>query len=354
MKLLLRSLPATIDGGNEKHSVHYKNNRNLKTRMALDKRKYIQFNTEEKTSLMIFDFDYIDGKTAVEVFSLESFIHYVYEKIGMVPTYCCQTTRGFQFAFHLYKRVLTENKKSYDYLKAIKEAVTRVLGCDKMASHRLHGVWRNPLKHPFHFSGVIDYELNQFKHLLEKKKPVARVSNNLAKKTWGTIPTSALVEGQRHAKLYLMAVTYAYYAEGLLLEELQTYLHRQNALAQPPLTDKEVDSIASNVYKKKIEGTLYIAQQHLKDVNLGIMQFKKMRNLSREEYEAETKRRQSLSAERTNKIKRKKNRKDILSKIAKAIKTLILLNKDVTILGIAKLSGLSRNTIKSYWNKNNL
>lgn len=348
MKLLIHNLPATIDGGNEKHSVHYKNNRNLKTKMALEKRKYIQFNTEEKTSLMIFDIDYIDGKNAVDMFSLEEFVHYIYAKIGLVPTYCCQTTKGFQFAFHLFKRVLTENKKSYDYLKAIKEAVTRVLGCDKMASHRVHGVWRNPLKHSFHYSGVLQYELKQFAHLLERKRPVTRVLSDSNKKIWAAIPTSSLKEGQRHEKLFLMAITYAYYEENLSLEELQSYLHRQNALAQPPLTDKEVDSIASNVYKKKIEGTLYIAQQHAKDVDIGVMKFEKMRNLTREEYEAETKRRQSLSADRTNQIRREKNAEVILKKIQKALNTLISLEKQITILGIAKLTGLSRNTIKKY------
>lgn len=359
MKLLIFNLPKTIDGGNKKDSVHHKRNRNLETKTALLKRKYITFNTEERTSILIFDFDYIDGKNATDVFTLEEFVNFVYLTIDVVPTYVCQTDKGFQFGFHLQNHVYSHQEKALNYVKAIKIAITKKLGCDKMASHRLHGVWRNPLKHKFHFSGIVEYELKQFTHLLEKKKkkasiPSLVISSDNKSFNWPEIPTSALVQGQRHHKLFLMAITFANQVESLTVEHLASYLQKQNSFAKPPLDDKEVMAMVNYVYAKKRAGKLYLSTRHAKDVDLGIMQFEKMRNLTLEEYQAETKRRQSLSAARTNEIKREKNKKEIVSKIQKAIKTLKAMDKNVTILGIAKLSGLSRNTIKSHWNKNNL
>lgn len=351
LKLLLHNLPPLVDGGNEKHSVHFQQNRNLKTRYALARRKFISFNSEQRISLIIFDIDYIAGRNAVDIFDLNEMVHYIYGGIGMVPTYVCQTTKGYQFGFHLKNHIYTHQQKAVEFLKAIKVSVTKALDCDVAGSHRLTGVWRNPLRHRFWYSQELGYELKQFSHLFEKKqkhieKPVIAIESNSS--NWAKIPVTALVDGQRHSKLFLMAVTFAFNAESLLYEQLLDYLKSQNSYACPPLAEIEIIAMAKNVYKKKIDGILYLSKRYVKDVNIGVMEFQKMKGLTLEEYEAETKRRQSLSAERTNQIRRQKNAEVILKKIQKALNTLISLEKQITILGIAKLTGLSRNTIKKY------
>lgn len=352
-KLLVGSLPYIVDGGNEKYSVHFYQNKNLKREYALATRSFISFNSAKKISLMIFDIDYIAGKNAVDIFDLYEMVYFIYGGIGALPTYVCQTTKGYQFGFHLKKPVYKDKEKSLEYIRAIKIAITKALGCDVAGSHRLEGVWRNPLKHRFWYSREKDYELKQFRHLLEKKqkqksirKPVNAIESSSS--NWAKIPVTALIDGQRHNKLYLMAVTYAYKAEVLLYEHLLSYLKSQNSYASPPLDQKEIIAMAKNVHKKKMDGILYLSKRYAKEVNLGVMEFEKMRGLTLEEYEAETKRRQSESAKRTNRLKAEKNGQKIIDKIQNAIKKLTDIEKEVTILGIAKFTGLSRNTVKKY------
>lgn len=353
LKLLLRSLPPLVDGGNEKHSVHFQQNQNLKTRYALARRTFISFNSEQRISLMIFDIDYIAGRNAVDIFDLNTMVHFIYAGIGVLPTYVCQTTKGYQFGFHLKNHIYTHQQKAVEYIRAIKVSVTKALGCDVAGSHRLTGVWRNPLRHRFWYSQEKDYELKQFSHLLEKKQKQKRIEKPVnamesSSSNWAKIPVTALIDGQRHSKLFLMAVTFAYKAESLLYEQLLSYLKSQNSYASPPLAQKEIIAIAKNVYKKKIERILYLSKRYAKDVNLGVMEFEKMRGLTLEEYEAETKRRQSESAKRTNRLKAEKNGQKIIEKIQNTIAELNKNQHEVTILGIAKQTGLSRNTVKKY------
>lgn len=355
MKLLLRSLPPLVDGGNEKHSVHFQQNQNLKTRYALARRTFIAFNSEQRISLMIFDIDHIAGRNAVDIFDINEMVHFIYGVIGMLPTYVCQTTKGYQFGFHLKNHIFTHQQKAVEYIRAIKISVTKALGCDIAGSHRLTGVWRNPLRHRFWYSQEQDYELKQFSHLLEKKQKQKRIEKPVnviessSNSNWAKIPVTALIDGQRHSKLFLMAVTFAYNAEALLYEQLLGYLKSQNSYASPPLAEKEIIAMAKNVHNKKMDGILYLSKRYAKDVNIGVMEFEKMKGLTLEEYEAETKRRQSESAKRTNQLRAEKNMLNIIEKIKNAIDTLTNNQKKITLLGLTQATGLSRNTVKRYF-----
>ena len=95
------------------------------------------------------------------------------------------------------------------------------------------------------------------------------------------------------------------------------------------------------------------------------MNFPKMRNLSREEYDLETQRRQKLSAIRTVNIRDKeKNKNQLLEakqihiiklqekkelEVQTAIIELQNLNVKITISAISKLTRIDRKTVKKYY-----
>ena len=73
----------------------------------------------------------------------------------------------------------------------------------------------------------------------------------------------------------------------------------------------EVSNIAKSVYRYYIKNLIYISTQK-RDIKEGAMGFDKIRNLTFFEYQREVKRRQSLSAKRTNSIVNKDQKKEIV------------------------------------------
>ena len=64
-ELLIKNLPTKIKAGNEKH---LSNIYEYQTVKALDKCKFINFNSDTQISFMIFDIDKFEDKTAKEYF----------------------------------------------------------------------------------------------------------------------------------------------------------------------------------------------------------------------------------------------------------------------------------------------
>ncbi len=95
------------------------------------------------------------------------------------------------------------------------------------------------------------------------------------------------------------------------------------------------------------------------------MEFEKMKNLSKEDYDAETKSRQKLSALRTVNVRDKeKNKKQLLEakqiyiiklqqkkefEVQNAIIELQNQNLKVSVSSISRLSGIDRKTVKKYY-----
>jgi hypothetical protein len=352
--LLLRSLPAQIKAGNEKH---LSNIREYPTLVALKTCKFINFNSKSQISMMIFDIDDFNGKTALEHFkNIRCFLEYIVEKVGFEPTYILQTQKGFHFGYHLKNHVFMHQPKVVAYLQSIKRAMGEILSCDPIASHRLNGVWRNPLLHEMYFSEQINYELKDFRIFLPTQQKNRRNTSAKVK-----INEAQLTKGNRNAYLFECAMRYAKGFSSLTSEEILVFLKETNTIGEEPLASHELQSIARSVHKYWTQGKIQFGEIVHKDINEGVMGFTKMADLSFEEYTAETKRRQRLSALRTNEIKNQKylpvsmdeareksainRQKRSKKKIDEAIKFLTNEGLKITVSSISQFAGINRRTV---------
>ena len=254
--LLMKTLPKKLNASNHKTTANQRENRNRNKKQALKEYKFMQFNNKKVVQWMIFDIDMIDDKKAIEVYTLNEMVHEIYAKTGCIPTYTLQTDKGYHFAFHLENAVFLESKKAKKYLQDIKAAISNVIGCDKIASNRLYGIWRNPLQHHFWYSKEQDYSLSSFKHLVKNSQKI--FSKFTCKKNPLSVSVNDLVEGQRNSKLFLFAVNFCLSNPLSTYEDLTNYLFGINNQANPPLEDDEVLSVGQSAYKRKESGTLFI------------------------------------------------------------------------------------------------
>lgn len=358
-ELLIKNLPSVMKAGNDKL---FSNIYEYKTASALRKCKFINFNSKERISFMVFDLDKHQGKTALEHFkNLNNVLEYLYHTIGYLPTYALQTDKGFHFAYHLKNHVHIKHPKAVEYLFNIKVAITKLTGCDVNGSHRLLGVWRNPLKHQFFYSGDFNYELSDFKHFLPKR--------DFRKKTYPShvkINKEGLIVGNRNNELFRSAMRFAKGHTMLSKETLVDFLIGANTHCEEPLEVGELSSIANSVYIYWQEGKIRFGAQEPKEknVNEGVMEFPKIAGLSLEEYQAEVKRRQRLSAQRTNQIKDKEKALDSLAaarecsaqkrqdeneqKVLLAVEQLKDEGKKITVSAISRITGTDRRTVRKY------
>ncbi|MGE4444631.1 MAG: replication initiation protein [Candidatus Altimarinota bacterium] len=358
-ELLIKNLPTKIKGGNEKH---LSNIYEYQTVKALDKCKFINFNSDKQISFMVFDIDKYEDKTAKEYFkNINGFYEYISGKIGLEPTYILETPKGFHFAYHLKNHIFTNQKKPLNYLLAIKQAITELLKCDSIASNRLYGIWRNPLLHPCYYSQQINYELKDFKELLPKIE-----YKNHSIRLNVKINEEELIEGQRNTTLFKYAMRFAKNQKSITQNDILNYLIDINESKQVNLLNSELKQISNSVFKYWKNGKIrYGVIPTKKDINEGIMNFSKMKNLSKEEYELETKRRQKEAAIRTISIRDKeKNKKQLLEakrdyeikkqeENEKKVLDMVLefqnQNKKINFSEIGRLCGLDRKTVKKYY-----
>ena len=357
-ELLIKNLPARIKAGNEKH---LSNINEFSTAKALNSCKFINFNTSEQLSFMIFDIDKIDDITALEYFkNIDNFLDYIGEKIGLEPTYVLQTDRGFHFAYHLNNHIFTKQNKALKYLLDIKKEISKTLKCDEIASNRLYGVWRNPLLHVYYYSKCINYNLNDFNFLLTNKFNKNLRDNIFCQKT---IDIYEIQKGNRNNKLFEAGMRFAKGQKALNNFDILEYISSINTNLFESLSINELQNIANSVHKYWQNDKIFFGSVQ-KDINIneGAMEFEKMKNLSYDEYIIETRRRQSLSAHRTNQIRKnkkenmenarkigiKKNAMKNKNKVKKAIEDLKNENIKLTDSSIAKRCGLDRRTVKKY------
>ena len=311
---------------------------------------------------MVFDIDIMENITAKQYFKdIKGLYTYIMEKIGLAPTYILETNKGFHFAYHLKNHIFTHQQKALNYLTLIKRGITQILNCDERASHRLNGVWRNPLLHPCYYSQQINYELKDFKELLPKIE-----YKNHSIRLNVKINEEELIEGQRNNTLFKYAMRFAKNQKLITQNDILNYLKDINESKQVNLLNSELNQISNSVFKYWKNGKIrYGAITTKKDINEGIMNFSKMKNLSKEEYELETKQRQKEAALRTVNIRDKeKNKKQLLEakrdyeikkqeENQKKVLDMVLefqnQNKKINFSEIGRLCGLDRKTVKKYY-----
>lgn len=360
-EVLIKNLPPRIKAGNEKETA---NINELKTIEALKTCKFINFNSKERTSFMVFDIDTFENMTAKQYFKdIKGFYTYIMEKIELAPTYILETEKGFHFAYHLKNHIFAHQPKALNYLNLIKRGITKVLTCDERASHRLNGVWRNPLLHPCFYSSCLNYELADFKKFIIPKTVKVRKTYINFK---FNIKEEDLQKGTRNITLFNTALKFAFSRENSSIEDIYTFINNINISRNVGLCDKEISTICWSAYNYR-ESRDYKDNSSYEDrnINAGIMEFPKMRNLSYDEYVAETKSRQKQSALRTASVRDKeKNKNQLLEakqihitklqnkKRTEVLDTVLMLqnrNEKITVSAISRITGIDRKTVRKYY-----
>jgi hypothetical protein len=207
-----------------------------------------------------------------------------------------------------------------------------------------------------YFSEQINYELKDFRIFLPTQQKNRRNTSAKVK-----INEAQLTKGNRNAYLFECAMRYAKGFSSLTSEEILVFLKETNTIGEEPLASHELQSIARSVHKYWTQGKIQFGEIVHKDINEGVMGFTKMADLSFEEYTAETKRRQRLSALRTNEIKNQKylpvsmdeareksainRQKRSKKKIDEAIKFLTNEGLKITVSSISQFAGINRRTV---------
>ena len=359
-ELLIKNLPKRIKSGNDKH---LSNVYEYSSAKSLREHKFINFNSSKQISFLVFDIDKYEDKTALEYFKdIDNFLEYIIDNIGLEPTYVLETQKGFHFAYHLKNHIFTHQRKPYKYTMDIKRAITKFLKCDEIASHRLYGVWRNPLLHTCYYSHKINYELDDFKKFIPKIE-----FTNTPIRLKVKIDENELIEGQRNNTLFKYAMKFAKGKKILTKSDILDFLININNSKQVNLPNSELNQIANSVIRYWQNGTIRYGElkDKEKNVNEGAMEFEKMRNLSYDEYLEETKRRQQKAAIRTLELRdKKKNKQQLLvakemymrklqeekeSSVICAILDLEEKGLKVNVATISRIAKVDRRTAKKYF-----
>lgn len=360
-EVLIKNLPSRIKAGNDKESA---NINELQTIVALKTCKFINFNSKDRISFMVFDIDTMENVTAKEYFKNNiGLYNYIMERIGIAPTYIIETTKGFHFAYHLKNHVFTKQQKALNYLNLIKIGITKTLNCDIRASHRLNGVWRNPLLHTLFYSFGINYELSDFKKfIIPKTVKVKKTYTNFK----FNISDEDLKEGSRNITLFNTALKFAFSKRDSSIEEIYSFINNINISRNVNLDSREIKRICLSAFNYREGGEYKDNSSYVdRNINVGIMEFPKMRNLSREEYDLETQRRQKLSAIRTVNLRDKEKNKEqlleakkhyIFRKQEENYKRVLAIvseyekkGKKINFSKIGELCKLDRKTVKKYY-----
>lgn len=359
--LITTLLPSTVLGANTKEEIAYK--KPYKSHIALSYCKWVQYN-RDWVNVLIFDLDH--------KISTEDAWRLCEDKLDTHPSWVCATDKGVQVAFVLENRIAYEWKDTIKLARKIKRVVSDALGADPSGSYRLRGWWRNPYLHDNYHDTSHRIALKSFYHLLPTLSPTHKFKKALIEHKRAT--SGFMFErGFRNDWLWyrgmqitknkseyddLDSIVY-------LLNSMNAYEALQNR--EERLDEKEVIKIACSIHKYNSKGSNFVSSgvNTDRDINEGVMGFERIKGLSEEQYKAEVKRRQKLSAERTNKGRNMATRQKHMEKVNKgrsdkARRTVIQMitgllaheykkpSGDWNASQIAKETGLTRQTVAKY------
>jgi len=153
---LIERLPHKVASWNSKDNFNLR--LAIPTKRALDSSLWIEYNQSWVNTLIID----VDRNISMEQ-AINECLAFEFE-----PTWICKTDKGVHIAFALENMVKYEWDRAIALARHIKQVLTTLLKADDKGSHRLKGIWRNPLQHDFYFSGLL-YSLDNFKYLLDKE-----------------------------------------------------------------------------------------------------------------------------------------------------------------------------------------
>ncbi len=290
LEFLIPSFPVEIKSGNEKGT---SNKNSFPAAYSITNHKFINYNSKERINFLCFDLDYHNGAEAIKSFpTIKDFKKHLIDQLGaeLEPSFIIQTTKGYQFFYHLKVPVLVKYKNSIQFLKDIKTGLIELLGLDKIASNRLCGVYRGPLQNPSEFNfKKRDFELKDFlKFAKSSRRTDYQLLENI--ESLGNVKIEKFQEGGRNQKLFIAGLNFAKNRKNLSFEIIFHYILKINQRISKPLDESEVKTISSSVFKYYKEDKIQL--RFVENINRGIMDLKSSK--------LELKEKQKLAAARTN------------------------------------------------------
>lgn len=270
---------------------------------ALNEYKWIEYNQDWVNQLIID----IDDKNL----NMNQLIDKCLD-IGIEPTWICETDKGFQISFGLLNVIQYKWEKTIIYARSIKAALTWYLGGDVNGSHRLKGIWRNPLLHNYSFGDVV-YDLNDFKEVLKLHYQSFKSINQNFKTH---INRQKIIndnfkfnKGNRNNFLFYQLMI----SSKNKRLDLQGHINLLNQIQEDvaanveKLSVTDLNAIAKSVHNYNINNKNFIKIRD-NTCNVGALGFKSIyekygRYLNEEEYKEEVKARQIAAAEYTKNLK---------------------------------------------------
>ena len=296
---LIKNLPSVNYGWNDKSHFGF---RQLKpTEYILNNCKWLSYN-EKWVNFLIFD---IDNKNLQDTYNLCL-------ELGFEPSFGCETDKGCQIFYKLENIVKYEWVKTISFIQDIKECLTDLLDADKLGSHRINHIWRNPLKTNFIFSNI-EYSLNDFKEVLNdwrrNQKSINKQFKDNIRGRKIKSNTFNYEMGNRNVFLWFSGMVwsknqnYTYQEIFDYIEDLNNNESKLNNCEKLPI--KDIKSISKSIKKYNDNGKNNVSIKDIRNENEfknSNMSFEKMRNITIEEYLKEKKLRQAAAGKRTNEI----------------------------------------------------
>ena len=356
-KFLLEKLPKQTLYAFSKKDLKLK--REAPVREAIAKGKFLYYNKNLITEL-VFDIDNISHTSIDLQFVLKTFL----DKTGIIPSWICYTNKGIQFCISLntfYKL----SKKQKKVLQDFKQWVIDNWGViDKAGSKRLQGWWRNPLtQRDFIFTGWVttfgeikDF-LSRHNRTIKEQFKTATTKNSIkanikAIKEKNFFIAGKPITGNRNNWLWYNTMLYCNSKDFIEVLEVTKELNKK---MQELLEEEELVKIAKSVTKYNNgsnRGNEIYGWNVKANWNIGKMKFKKIKNLSYEEYKKEVKRRQKMAGKeigKSNIEKYVREKAEITKeKVYKAIKKLKQKEEKITIRKVKELAEVSIASAQKY------
>lgn len=312
-------LNKTLNRFNKIRLYHVNGYNNLLPIKVYQKQSYnyqqIQLNTKYHYNAIIMD---IDNENLLTEWNHQG-----------LPTPTIQTVNKNNNKAHLVwllnVPVYKEHKHAVDYYKAIVNSIKELIGADPAYQNHQTKNFLNSKLYRVTYNDIA-YDLGDFRKFITKDKS-----------KFTSDEFDYLVAGSRHIHLFEKLRKYGYLLANA--DNLKTKLtQKAEHINQYFDTPIKVKYIVNSVYNFCEEN-----KHNFKNRNRNrVMKFEKIRNLSKEEFQAEVKKRQNQSANRTTTIKKLKTS----VKIKIAIDALIRQKQPLTFQNIAKQGKISVSTAR--------
>ena len=295
---LITRLPKNICSWNSKN--HFSFRGKTATVQALCNSKWIEYN-QDWLNMLIIDID--------RDITLDEALKECVE-IDFEPTWACKTDKGVHLAYSLENHIQYTWEKPIELAREIKYKLTSLLKADEKASHRLNGIYRNPIVHEHYFSGLL-YTLEDFKkyllnrdvspkqqfkkHISKEKRKQKRYKYEIGSRN-DYVFRSAMLQSKNKELSYDDTLS--------LVRDICRFESMSTGV--PQIDDKELISTARQIKIYNDKDMNFVSSDNVdtRDINRGAMNFEpicsKGEYIEPEEFKRIVKERQKLSAKRTN------------------------------------------------------